>query len=80
MRRALKMNRSMVTSKLRLVTSKGDEQSELHQVAPDRPLSSSSIIIIIRVMIIHKHDDDESKNADSCDNEVRPNSRADKIE
>ena len=25
-------------------------------------------------------DDDESKNADSCDNEVRPNSRADKVE
>ena len=71
LRPTLKMNRSMVTSKLRLVTSKGDEQSELHQVAPDRPLSSSSIIIIIRVMIIHKHDDDdESKNDDSCDDDL----------
>ena len=59
-------------NQLRLVKSKGDEQSELHQVAPDRPLSSSSIIIIIRVMIIHKHDDDddESKNADSCDDDL----------
>ena len=75
LRPTLKMNRSMVTSKLRLVTSKGDEQSELRQVAPDRPLIIiiiNIIIIMMRVMIIHKHDDDddESKKADICENEV----------